>query len=162
MTGRSEPLMISQTTRYALHILGYLSRGDAELVPGEAIAREIGVPANYLSKILNQLRKSGIVEARKGWGGGFRLLPDAHARPLLDVVRVFEGEQPSGMPSCIFGLPECSDGSPCPLHAQWSHLRDAFSLMLRTTTIGDLKQRTVDGPDGWPVVAPRPAVDGAP
>lgn len=146
MTGRSEPLMISQTTRYALHILGYLSRGDAELVPGEAIAREIGVPANYLSKILNQLRKSGIVEARKGWGGGFRLLPDAHARPLLDVVRVFEGEQPSGMPSCIFGLPECSDDHPCPLHGHWAGIRDAFDAMLRNTTIVELKHRTLELP----------------
>lgn len=133
--------MINQTTRYALHVLGYLAQSDEALVPGEQIAREIGIPANYLSKILNQLRKSGLVESRKGWGGGFRLRADAHQRPLLDVVRVFEGDQPSGIPACLFGLPECSDDEPCPLHGHWAGIRDAFGAMLRTTTVGELKRR---------------------
>lgn len=140
--------MVNQTTRYALQILGYLARSDATLVPHEQIAREVGLPANYLSKILNQLRKSGIVESRKGWGGGSRLLPDAAERPLLDVVRVFEGERPAGIPSCIFGLPECGDGNPCPLHDHWTEIRDSFQQLLRTTTIGDLKRRTVDAGRG--------------
>lgn len=137
--------MVNQTTRYALQILGYLARSDATLVPHEQIARDVGLPANYLSKILNQLRKSGIVESRKGWGGGSRLVPGAAERPLVDVVRVFEGDRPTGIPSCIFGLPECGDGNPCPLHDHWTGIRDSFQKLLHTTTIGDLKRRTVDG-----------------
>jgi Rrf2 family protein len=135
--------MVNQTTRYALQILGYLAHGDDALVPGEHIARDIGIPANYLSKILNQLRKSGMVESRKGWGGGFRLRADAHQLPLLDVVRVFEGDRPVGMPACIFGLPACNDDQPCPLHAHWSGIRESFGEMLRTTTVGDLKGRSL-------------------
>ena len=136
--------MVNQTTRYALQILGYLARSDATLVSHEQIAREVGLPANYLSKILNQLRKSGIVESRKGWGGGSRLLPEAAGRPLLDVVRVFEGERPAGIPACIFGLPECGDDNPCPLHEHWTGIRDSFQHLLCTTTIGELKRRPVD------------------
>ncbi len=136
--------MVSQTTRYALQILGYLARSDESLIPHEQIAREIGIPANYLSKILNQLRKSGIVESRRGWGGGSRMLPDAAARPLLDIVRVFEGDRPAGIPACIFGLPECGDDNPCPLHDHWTEIRDSFQTLLCTTTVGDLKRRTVD------------------
>ncbi len=139
--------MINQTTRYALHVLGHLARGDGPLVPGDVIARDLGIPANYLSKILNQLRKNDIVEARKGWGGGFRLAPGAADRPLVDIVRVFEGDQPSGIPSCIFGLPACDDGHPCPLHGHWSTIRDEFAAMLRATTIGDLG-RNPGGPFG--------------
>jgi Rrf2 family protein len=135
--------MVNQTTRYALQILGYLARNDGSLVPHEQIAREIGIPANYLSKVLNQLRKSGIVESRKGWGGGSRLLPGAAERPLVDIVRVFEGELPAGIPSCVFGLPECGDGNPCPLHDQWTGIRDSFHHLLQSTTVGDLKRRTV-------------------
>jgi len=135
--------MISQTARYALHILGYLVAHRGELVRGEAISAATGIPANYLSKILNQLRKSGMVESRKGWGGGFRLRADAHQLPLLDVVRVFEGDRPVGMPACIFGLPACNDDQPCPLHAHWSGIRESFGEMLRTTTVGDLKRRSL-------------------
>ncbi len=135
--------MVSQTTRYALHILGYLAQNDNALVPGEQIASDIGVPANYLAKILNQLRRAGIVESRKGWGGGFRLLDEARGRPLVDVVRIFEGDKPSCIPSCIFGLPACDDGNPCALHGHWSEIRDSFGAMLRTTTIGELKRRAL-------------------
>lgn len=133
--------MINQTTRYALRILGYLAQNDGGMVSGGHIAKDIGVPANYLSKILNQLRKSGIVESHKGWGGGFRLMSGALQRPLRDVVQVFEGDQPSGIPPCIFGLAECRDDNPCPLHQHWSCIRDSFDELLRTTTIGDLKKR---------------------
>ena len=64
--------MYSRTTRYAFHLLGTLARRRDELVSGEELAGLTGIPANYLSKILNQLRKSGFVESQKGWGGGFR------------------------------------------------------------------------------------------
>lgn len=142
--------MVNQTTRYALQILGHLAQAGDALVPGEQIAGEVGIPANYLSKILNQLRKGGIVESQKGWGGGFRLKPEARARPLIDVVRVFEGNQPAGIPSCIFGLPECSDERPCPLHGKWAGIRDSFDAMLRNTTIGELKHRGIALPATLP------------
>lgn len=133
--------MVSQTTRYALLILGYLAHEEQEMAPGGRIARDTGVPANYLSKILNQLRKGGLVEAQKGWGGGFRLRPEASDRPLVDVVRIFEGENPAGIPPCVFGLPRCDDGNPCPLHPYWTGIRDTYGEMLRTTTVGDLRRR---------------------
>ncbi len=149
--------MVNQTTRYALHILSFLAQAGDTLVPGERIAGEIGIPANYLSKILNQMRKSGFVESRKGWGGGFRLRPEAQERRLLDIVRVFEGEQPTGIPACIFGRPECSDEHPCPLHGQWATIRDSFDAMLRNTTIGELKYRAVElpAPPPGPAEPPR-------
>ena len=137
--------MVSQTTRYALLILGYLAQDDQGKIPGERIARDTGIPANYLSKILNQLRKSGVVESQKGWGGGFRLLPEASERPLLDIVRIFEGDNPAGIPPCVFGLPQCDDGNPCPLHPYWTGIRNSFGEMLRTTTVGELKRRVTGG-----------------
>jgi hypothetical protein len=63
---------------------------------------------------------------------------------LLDIVRVFEGDRPAGIPACIFGLPECGDANPCPLHDQWTIIRDSFQTLLCTTMVGDLKRRTVD------------------
>ena len=65
--------MFSQTSRYALRILGYLATNRDRWVLAREIAGETGIPANYLSKILSQLRKRGFVESLKGWGGGFRL-----------------------------------------------------------------------------------------
>jgi len=140
--------MVSQTTRYALLILGYLVSREDRLCPGEQIARDTQIPANYLSKILNQLRKSGLVEAQKGWGGGFRVRGEARDRPILDIVAIFEGNQPTGVPSCVFGLPQCDDKNPCPLHPYWSQIKAQFGEMLMTTTVGQLRRADADAEAG--------------
>ena len=130
--------MISQTPRYALHILGHLAGTGDHLVPGDEIAKATGVPSNYLSKILSQLRKSGLVEARKGWGGGFRLREGAGERPIRDVVAAIDGIDSTERSDCAFGLPACDASRPCPLHPSWEKIRDAYEEMLRSTRIADL------------------------
>jgi Rrf2 family protein len=108
-----------------------------ETLPGEELARITGVPANYLSKILNQLRKHGFVESQKGWGGGFRLAKNALERPILEVLEVLEGPF-TELDSCAFGLPECDPDNPCPLHQQWEAIRETSRHMLARTTIANL------------------------
>lgn len=130
--------MISQTARYALHILGYLVAHRDELVRAEAISRATGIPANYLSKILNQLRKGGIVDSQKGWHGGFAVRDSALSRPIRDVLAVIDGSESVDRRDCIFGLPECDDRNPCPLHPQWEGIRDSYTAMVSRTRIRDL------------------------
>jgi Rrf2 family protein len=130
--------LISQTSRYALHILGFLVKRRDDLVRGEEIAEATGIPPNYLSKILNQLRKSGIVESRKGWHGGFRLRGRALGRPIRDVLTIIDGKQAVEGQGCAFGLPECDLDNPCPLHHQWERIRRSYVEMLTSTRIRDL------------------------
>lgn len=130
--------MISQTGRYALNILGYLVRHQGELVRGEVIAEATGVPSNYLSKILNQLRKHGVVDSRKGWHGGFRLRPAAVDRPVRDVLAIIDGEDRTRRTDCVFGLEECDESNPCPLHGYWEAIRGIFTSMLDDARIADL------------------------
>ncbi len=130
--------MITQTVRYALQILGYLRSRAKERVPGDEIARATGIPANYLSKILNQLRKAGIVDSRKGWGGGFTLRREALRRPITEVVTIFDGRGARAAQECAFGLSRCDEREPCPLHPFWESIRGTYDDMLRKTSIGDL------------------------
>lgn len=133
--------MVSQTCKYAFRILGYLAQHRDNLLRGEEIARATGVPANYLSKILNQLRKNAIVEARKGWGGGFRIREDALERPIRDVVAVLDGIESTQRSDCALGLPQCNLDRPCPLHEPWQTIRATFDTMLAETRIADLVAR---------------------
>ncbi|MCP4901126.1 MAG: Rrf2 family transcriptional regulator [bacterium] len=129
--------LISRTTRYAFHLLGVLARRPHDLVRGEELFKLTGVPANYLSKIMNQLRKHGFVESQKGWGGGFRLQDAALDRPIREIVDALEGPL-YGQNECAFGLPECDCDHPCPLHEKWEKVRLASDQMLEETQIGDL------------------------
>jgi Rrf2 family protein len=130
--------MITQTVQYALQILGHLRSRGKDRVSGDEIARATGIPANYLSKILNQLRKAGLVDSRKGWGGGFMLRHEALRRPITDVVAIFEGRGARGVAECAFGLSRCDEKDPCPLHPFWESIREKYDDMLRKTSIGDL------------------------
>jgi Rrf2 family protein len=137
--------MMSQTSRYALGILGFLVRADGSRSRSEDIAQSTGIPANYLSKILNQLRKQGLVEAEKGWGGGFRLRPEALKRPIEEILAIFEGVGSTNREDCVFGHPECNSDNPCPLHPYWERIRGAYREMLSRTTVADLGGRVGRG-----------------
>ena len=130
--------MLSQTARYAMSILGHLARNPGERVRSEEIARATGIPVNYLSKILNQLRKQGVVDSEKGWGGGFRLRDGAGKLPIRSILVIFDGIESTDPKGCLFGLESCDSENPCPLHPYWERIREAHAEMLDGTTVQDL------------------------
>ncbi len=133
--------MLSRTSQHALNVLRCLARDPAVRIPADTLARETGVPANYLSKVLDQLRKRAIVEGEKGWGGGFRLRREALDRRLGDIVAIFDGPERSRSGRCIFGLAPCDAENPCALHPQWERIRGVLHRVLETKTVRDLPTR---------------------
>jgi Rrf2 family protein len=131
--------MISQTGRYVLRILGYLVGQPDEWILGKDIAAATGIPANYLSKILSQLRRHGFVVSQKGWGGGFQIRAKVLKTSIADVLTFFDG--PARDTECLFGLPKCDATCPCPLHRHWEKIRKCQADMLLTTKVGDLCSR---------------------
>ena len=132
--------MLSQTGSYALRILGHLAEHQGSWVQGKEIAAATGIPANYLGKILNQLRKSGYVLSQKGWGGGFMLAAGKARASIGGVLRAIEGKKPDDR--CVFELRRCSAKNPCPLHEHWQRVRDQYEAMLGQVTIGSLGNDT--------------------
>lgn len=129
--------MIAKTGIHAIRAMAMLANLPEGKCAGAAtVARAIGAPPNYLSKLLQGLARNGLVESRKGPGGGFRLARDARMISLLDVVE--PTEQLARFSGCILGQPQCSDETPCAIHRQWAKLRDDFVEMLTTTTLADL------------------------
>lgn len=133
--------MMSQTSRYALNVLGYLASRTDRLIRSEELAAATGLPPNYLAKVLNQLRKGGLVISQKGWGGGFQLQPGAGSRTVGEVVRIMEGPAAVEREDCVFGRPHCDPDHPCPLHDRWAEFRDNYTGLLADTTIADLAGR---------------------
>ena len=128
--------MISKTAQYALSILRALADRPGKRIQGRNLARETGVPANYLAKIMSRLTREGFVDGQKGWGGGFTLNPRGAKKPLLRVIELFDG-----LPDrheCLFGLRRCNEADPCPLHGHWEQIRSSFREMLSSTKVGQL------------------------
>jgi len=131
--------MLSQSGIHAIRAMVTLATLPESEYRGVAeIARETGSPRNYLGKLLLQLSRHGLVESRKGLGGGFRLSKPAREIRLYDVMGGIEDI--NRWTECAFSNRACSDTNPCIVHGRWGHAREAFLTFLRDTTIAELAQ----------------------
>ncbi|GEM_PF-1112052 len=131
-------MLIRRSSMYALHAVAILAARPGVYHSSEEIRELSGIPGNYLAKILGHLRRAGIVEGRKGWGGGFRVPEEALSRPIRDILDVVEGDAMEAVDGCLFGFPSCDEEHPCPLHRYWEEIGKVYRRMLDETTIGDL------------------------
>lgn len=132
--------MLSTTAEYALRALLSLASEPEKATLGRDLAASSGVPANYLSKILLDLKKGGFVQAVRGTGGGYRLGRPPEEVRLMDVVEFVDGA--AARPGCFLaGSDACSDDDPCLAHDQWAAVRDQYVAFLETTTLADASER---------------------
>jgi Rrf2 family protein len=64
---------------------------DGARLKGDELARSQGIPLNFLTNILNELRRGGIVRSQRGAAGGYQLARPATEITVADVLRAVEG-----------------------------------------------------------------------
>jgi Rrf2 family protein len=89
------PRLFSTTFRYALISLLELS-GSVETLQAGTIARRHGLSAHYLSVVLRDLRRQGLIDSQKGSRGGYRLLQPAEEINLLQLDHSLAGAGSEG------------------------------------------------------------------
>ena len=133
--------MLSRTQEYALRAAVFLGRsyGEGPLRTSE-LAKRTGIPRNYLSKILHQMARQGLVASERGRRGGVALSRDPTSITLDQVTALF---QPAHEPKrCVLGRPECSDEFPCGAHESWKKIKEQTEAFFETTSIADVMAET--------------------
>lgn len=131
--------MLSGTAEYALRAVVCLARQpDGQSVRASDLAEMIGVPRNYLGKILHDLVRAGILDSARGKKGGFRLALRPEDLTLLRVVSLFDTIAVGPERRCLMGRPECDGADPCPVHHRWKDVSEAISTFFEETTVGDV------------------------
>ncbi len=135
-------VIFSKKCEYGLQAVLYLAaQHTGEVIPSDEIAKNLNIPKEFVSKILQSLTESGIVDSRKGKSGGFFLAKDPSRIRLIDIVAAIDG---LGMfNNCVLGFPDCSPNNPCPLHSKWGELRTKAYNMLTDETIDKFKESTL-------------------
>ncbi|MDP2645561.1 MAG: Rrf2 family transcriptional regulator [Desulfobacterales bacterium] len=127
--------MLNQTAIYALRAMGFLAhKKDSAPVLSSAIAREMDIPRNFLSKILNRLNQAGLIRSVRGRNGGVALRRPAPQVRLFEVVQLFM--KIDDFKQCLLGNKSC-DGT-CGLHIQWRIISEQFDKLLNETTIDQI------------------------
>lgn len=130
-------MTLSRTSQYALRAALHLAREPADrLARAGEVAEALGVPSNYLSKILHAMTRAGLLVSERGPTGGFRLARPADEMPLADIVATFD--ELGGDRRCLLGRPECLDASPCAAHAHWKEVAERVHDFFEETTVADL------------------------
>ncbi len=85
-------MKISQKLEYACRALAQLAKyhDGRTLTRLEDLAQREAVSANFLVQILNDLRRSGLVESRRGKAGGYLLARRADQISLRQVVEAVD------------------------------------------------------------------------
>jgi len=93
----------------AVHALALLAQSE-DGHPSEYLAGSVNTHAVFLRRVLRQLAAVGIIEAREGRGGGYRLSRPAGTITLAEVYRAMEPDGPL-MPAPTDPNPKCPVGA---------------------------------------------------
>ena len=84
-------MKITAKTLYAIIAVAELAKSNSNLKAGD-IANKYKFPVRFLELTLNELKKSGIVDSKRGALGGFFLIKNKNEISLFDIVVATEGD----------------------------------------------------------------------
>lgn len=139
--------MLSKKTQYAFKALIYLSESYAK---GPVLISEISVkkkiPLKFLENILLELRKAGVLESKKGKGGGYYFAMNPRDVSLAMVMRLLDG--PIALLPCVslnfYEKCKDCDEQVCGLNRMMIQVRDATLQVLEHKTLADLCGKELD------------------
>ncbi len=133
--------MISRKTQYGLKALGYLAnQPNNEPVLIADISEEKKIPIKFLESILLDLRKAGLLESKKGKGGGYFFAVAPKKIKVSTVIRILDG--PIALVPCaslnFYKKCDDCDEKHCGLNHLMRDVRDATLAVLDNRTVADL------------------------
>jgi Rrf2 family transcriptional regulator, iron-sulfur cluster assembly transcription factor len=136
-------VIFSKKCEYGLQAVLYMAAKEPGCVcPSDEIADKLQIPKEFVSKILQSLTESGIVDSKKWKSGGFLLAKNPSKIRLIDIVTAIDGLDLFN--SCVLGFPNCSPDQPCPVHDKWGELRTKAYNMLTDETLDKFKEKTLN------------------
>lgn len=133
-------LELTRRGDYAVRAMLALTGADAGAwasVP--RIAAAMSIPERFLPRVMRDLVHAGLVEARTGRTGGYRLARPAAAVSLLDVIDAVE--PPEDDRRCVLrGIP-CGMHDRCAVHDAFAGARAAHRDRLAATALSALVRR---------------------
>ena len=140
--------MLSKRSKYAIKALLALADHErGEPVRIADLAQEEQIPPKFLELILLGLKNQGILQSRKGKGGGYLLARDPADIYLGQIVRMFDGPLapvPCASQTAYVACADCPNEAVCGVHLAMRAVRDATAKVLDGTSIASLRRQMAD------------------
>jgi Rrf2 family protein len=136
---------LSKKTQYALRALYVLAGnyGQGPTLIAKMAAQE-SIPQDFLEAILLGMKRQGLVESKKGKGGGYSLSLPPDKITMGSVIRLLEGPLaplPCASETAYRKCDECVDDRICGTRMVMRQVRDAMAEILDGTTLAQVCER---------------------
>lgn len=126
-------MKISQKLENACRVLAQLARchNSGTVTRLDTLAEREAVSGSFLVQILNELKRAGLVESKRGKAGGYFLPRPPADISLYDIVSGIE-------PSMVADSTSASGESGASVSEAWQAATEALNSQLRSTSLAKL------------------------
>jgi Rrf2 family protein len=116
-------VLYSKTAQYSIQAMLFIAANHTkDNILVRDIAKELKLPASFLSKILQTLSRFGFLNSVKGPRGGFSISEKGAGASIAQIVEIIDG--PMDFDMCIAGFTPCDEQHACPMHSSWKRIRE--------------------------------------
>jgi Rrf2 family protein len=137
--------MLSKRAKYAIKaLLALADHGQGEPMRIADLAQREHIPPKFLELILLGLKNQGMLQSRKGKGGGYLLARDPADIYLGQIVRMFDGPLapvPCASQTAYVPCADCANEAVCGVHLAMKEVRDATARVLDGTSLASLRRQ---------------------
>jgi Rrf2 family protein len=137
--------MLSKRLKYGLRaMLALANEAGGRPLQTSELAEHQRLPRKFLEAILLDLTRHGLLQSKKGRGGGYVLGRKPGDITIGQIIRVLEG--PLALVPCVSQTAyrpcdECIDEETCGIRLAMKEVRDATAHILDNTTLAGLNAR---------------------
>ncbi|MFZ0392796.1 MAG: Rrf2 family transcriptional regulator [Terracidiphilus sp.] len=139
-------MQLTRAADYAVRVMVHLAAPEGESrVSLPALARATGAPESFLSKVMQELTRSGLIVSQRGHAGGFAIAPRGRQASMRQVIEAVDG--PIQLNLCLGTDKSCARRSWCPAHPVWMKAQQAMLAVLDRARIVDLAAEAYSIPE---------------
>jgi Rrf2 family protein len=102
------------------------------------IADAQSIPLRFLEVILNKLKGSGLIDAKRGFYGGYYLTRSPEQITVADIMSFMQGPAKPALCAACVAKVKCPYGHRCAFSAMWNRVNRAILQVYTETTIQNL------------------------
>jgi len=129
-------MKLNMTSEYAIKVLSFMVQSDEQLFSSKKLSQELEIPYKYLTKIMSNLTKAGLLYSQRGRDGGVYInkdLEEITIKSILIAVNDYDDK------SCILGNGVCNDSKKCILHDRWSVPKKQIDSEFMSITLAQIQ-----------------------
>jgi len=109
---------------------------DSKLLNATQLAKTLYIPYKFLTKIMTELVRSGLVVSIRGRDGGYKFEKKTSEIMVSDILAIFNDSIKDEQ--CVLGIGFCNGMCKCALHDQWVEPKHLLQRMFQESSLEDI------------------------